>query len=295
MNPALRVLATLVVALVAGALLLSSWRSRTQSFEARLERAQLKREFLERGSVGRQLPPARAREWRDEARALVRWYFDELAAVKARHPGERRPGAAPQEKDPKRRADLDEWRRYAAEREALLRDGRYEPLVSGADQGLHLDVLSVEPAQNPAGGERALKVEFALWGAPRRIEKEAAATGRTTSRVVVPVAFKEMAVRFTDEKGKPYGEMTGSGEPYQKLADPERFAEDFPPGILFGTWYLELFPREAAKAELAVAVEVRGAAGTPLSASYALDLPLRESWKLPVGQAFKAQVREAVQ
>ncbi len=294
MKPALRVLVTLAVALAAGALLLTTWRARSDAAEARLERAQLRRELLERGAVARQLPSDRAKDWRDEARALLRWYFDELAKVRSRHPREKR--AAPEEdRDPKRRAELAEWRRYAEERERTMREGKYEPVLSAADQGLHLDLLALEPAPNPVTGERGIRIDFALWGAPRRLEKEVGTGGRTTTRVVVPLAFRQMAVRFSDAAGKPYGEMTGGGEPYQKLTDPERFADDFPPGILFGTWYLDLFPREAAKAELALTVEARGVAGADLTASYKLDLPLREEWKLPVGQAFKAEIREAAQ
>ena len=75
----------------------------------------------------------------------------------------------------------------------------------------------------------------------------------------MPVAFKRIAFRFLDPAGKLYGEMSGGGEPYQKLSDPERFVDDFPPGVLFGTWWVELFPREAATVELDVEVDVRGA------------------------------------
>jgi len=47
MRPVLRVILTLAVA-AAGVALFVTWRSRSEGAEARLERAQLKREFLER-------------------------------------------------------------------------------------------------------------------------------------------------------------------------------------------------------------------------------------------------------
>jgi hypothetical protein len=296
MKPA-GVLATAALTLGAGAILFVTFRSRGEGAEARLARAQLKREFLERGAPSRQLPADRARDWRDDCRAHLKWYFDELAAIEARHPRERKkppePAGKGKGRDKEGQAAQAEWQRYAEERMALMRDGKYEPVLSGGENGLRLDLLALEPAPNPASGEKGIRVEFALWGVPRRVDRETqAGTSRTVTRVTVPVTFRELSVRFFDAKGKPYGEMSGPGEPYQKLADPERFVEDFPPGILFGTWYLDLLPREAARAEMTLSVEARGA-GAGVVAAYRFELPLREEWKLPVGEPFKAQVREA--
>ncbi len=294
MKPFLRVLITLVVTLIAGVLLLNAWRSRTQGDEARLERAELKRQFLERGAVSRQLASDRKKDWQDEVRALTRWYFDELASIRSRHPGEKRKGAGPEDKDPKRREELREWQQYTAQRLALLREGKYEPLWSAADQGLHLDLLSLEPGKSPVSGEPGVKIDFALWGVGRRVDRETASgSGRSTTRVTVPVAFRELSLQILDAQGKPYGEMVGSGGPYQKIDNPERFEEDFPPGILFGTWWIERFPREAVRATLSLTVEARGAAGASLSASYRLDLPVKDDWKIGPGETFKAEAREA--
>src|SRR5437867_13346672 len=107
MRPMPRALWTLGAALVAGLFLLGAWRWRVEGGEARVEIAELKRQFLERGSVARQLPGDRRQAWVDEVRALTRWYFDELAAIRARHPRERR--AAPSsEKDRQRQAEVEE-------------------------------------------------------------------------------------------------------------------------------------------------------------------------------------------
>ena len=72
--------------------------------------------------------------------------------------------------------------------------------------------------------------------------------------------MKGLQFRFLDAGGKMYGEMSGPGEPYQKLVDPERFAPDFPPGVLLGTWWVELLPREAVSTEVKLDVDVRGPA-----------------------------------
>jgi hypothetical protein len=297
MNPVVRVTVPLVVAAAAAVALFSTWRSRSDAAEARLERVQLKREFLERSSVSRQVSSEQPKAWRDEARALLRWYFDELAASRNRHPGAARAAEAVRPaKGKEDEAARAEWQRYADERLAMLREGRYEPLWSLAERGLRLDVLAFAPGKNPEGGERALRIDFALWGAPRRVEKEAVpGTSRAVTKVVVPVAFRQLAFQFLDGKGTLYGEMSGPGEPYMKLADPERFSEDFPPGVIFGTWYVDAFPREAAKVVLSLGVEARGQSGADVSASYKLELPVAEAWQVGQGEAYKAETREAAQ
>lgn len=294
MRPVLRVILTLAVA-AAGVALFATWRSRSEGAEARLERAQLKREFLERSSVGREIPNDRQKDWREEVRALTRWYFDEVQALRNRHPGDKaRLADASRKKGKEAEAAQVEFQKYAEERYALLRDGKYEPIQSASERGLRLDLIAFEPAANPATGERGIRIDFALWGAPRRVEKETQpGTTRTTTRVVVPVAFRQIAFQFLDEKGKAYGEMSGAGEPYQKIADPERFVEDFPPGILFGTWYVDLFPRQAARTVLTLGAEARGQSGADVTATYRFELPVREEWKLPPGEAYKAETREA--
>ncbi len=121
MRPAVRIVATLAVTLAVGVICLNAWRSRTQSEEARLERAELKRQFLERAVVARQLAADRKKDWQLEVQGLTRWYFDELASLRARHPGEKRKAPGSEEKDPRRREELREWQKYTAERLALLR------------------------------------------------------------------------------------------------------------------------------------------------------------------------------
>ncbi|HTP52027.1 MAG TPA: hypothetical protein VMK42_15135 [Anaeromyxobacteraceae bacterium] len=297
MKPALKVLLTAVVALALGVWVFGSWRRSSQQLEARLAREHLKREFLERSFAARELSGEQAKEWREEVRGLARWYADELAAVRSRFPAglaapaEAARAAREREKD--KEGARAEWQRYAEERFRLLTEGRYEPLASAADHGLHLDLLSLEPAQNPVGGGRAVKVEFALWGAPRRFERDVApGGGRATLHTVVGLAFKQLDVQILDEKGKTYAEMSGPGEPYQKLGDPERFIEEFPPGILFGTWYLDALPREAARLVLTVPVESHGQAGASAAASFRFDLPVAESWRIAPGEVYQAETRE---
>jgi len=287
------------LALVVIILLLNRQRADADAFEARLERARLKREYSERLGAVRMMPPDQAAAWRDEVLAVTRWYLDALQNVHNRHPGEPpRPSAIEAaEADRKgklkaeERAQFEDFQKYAESRMALLREGRFAPVAAATSGSLRLDLLSVEPGPAPQGGP-GLRIDFALWGAPRYLEREEARE-RTVSRTVVPVALKSMLLKLSDAKGKPYGEMSGSGEPYQKLVDPERFVDEFPPGALFGTWWLELLPREAETLKMELVADVRGATGIGHPSVFEIAMPIREAWKLPPGVAFEGQVREA--
>ena len=291
------------LAILGGATLLSSQRARQETFDARLERARVKREFAERAAAARAIAPDRAPEWRDEVTALSRWYFDELQAIRNRYPGAAKTPSALALAEEERKGKLaekdrdllDDFQRYADGRVALLREAKYAPVASAVDAGLRLDLLALEPAKSPEGGP-GLRIDFALWGAPRYVERERT-NEKTVTRNVVPVAFKRIAFDFVDPAGKVYGAMNGAGEPYQKLADPERFVDDFPSGVLFGTWWVEPFPREAATVKLDVDADVREPSGAVRPALFTVTMPVPETWKLPPGTAFQGevQIREAAQ
>jgi len=296
MRPALKVLVTAVVAVAVLAWLFGAWRRVSQQAEARYARERLKREFLERSEVARELSCDQAGDWRVEVRALSHWYADEVLSVRNRYPeGLGAPAeGAPAPRDPEKEGARADWRRYAEDRFKVFSDGHYDPVACSVDRGMHLDLLSVEPAANPAGGSRALRVEFALWGAPRRTDREVPpGGGRATVHTVIPCAFKELKVQMLDAQGKTCAEMSGPGEPYQKLADPERFVEEFPPGILFGAWYWDALPREAARLVVTLPLESHGLAGATAVANFRFDLPVSDSWRLPPGEAFQAETREA--
>ncbi|MGB8931468.1 MAG: hypothetical protein WCC48_09515 [Anaeromyxobacteraceae bacterium] len=287
------------LAILAAVLLFSAFRERGDASAAQLERAQLKREFVERAAVGRALPPERIDEWRDEAAALFRWYLQESSAIRNRHPNvPPAPNgivAATAERkgklSDKERAGYAEWQKLAENRFGLVKEARYAPLFTSTAEGMRLDILAIETGSHPAGGDKALHIDFALWGAPRRVEKQTDGDV-TTTKVLLPVVFKQIAFRMLDETGKLYGEMNGPGEPYQKLADPERWVEDFPPAVVFGTWWVDLLPREAATMEMDLQISLHAANGNERTGIFKFTLPVREEWRVAVGAAYEAQTRE---
>jgi hypothetical protein len=298
MRPLLRVAIPLALAATALFLLWRTFHARNDALALRVERARIKRELVERAVVARSLAAERPREAAEEGRTLLRWYFEELQAAGNRHPGVRLDGApaTPPAQRAKateeERQALEEFRRYADERLQALRAGRHDPLFVTGAAGLRLDVLSIQAGKNPAGGQPAVRIDFALWGAPRRTDREVQGGGRGVERAALVASFPQLSLRFLDAEGKPYGEMSGSGEPYLKLADPERFADDFPPGLLFGTWWVEPFPREAARVAVTLQVSVSGSGAAALTPTFAFEAPVTEAWKLAPGQRFEGMTRE---
>lgn len=299
MRKLLLVALPLGLALLAGVMLSNHLQTRDDAAESSAERLRLKREFDERAALVRALPPQAGQEWRDEVNVLLRGYFQAVSEIRNRYP--RAPSAlsaletAEAEKKgklaDKDRAIIEDFQQYADSRLAMLSGGAYAPVASVPAGGLRLDVLAVEPGASPAGGA-GLRIDFALWGAPRLVERERTGT-KTVTRTAVPVAMKGLQFRFLDAGGKMYGEMSGPGEPYQKLVDPERFAPDFPPGVLLGTWWVELLPREAVSTEVKLDVDVRQPSGAARPVSLALQLPVQETWRIPPGTSYQAEVREA--
>jgi hypothetical protein len=285
------------LAVLGAVTLVDTLRSRGEAADARLERARLKRDFTERAQAAKAIPPDRPAEWQAEVAALSRWYFDELQGIRNRHPGEpaRPTGVQAAEEEAKgklkgdQREQLEDFQKYAESRLAILKDGRYAVVASAPAEGLRLDLLAVETGKSPEGAP-GLRIDFALWGAPRYVERERA-KDKTISRNVVPVSFKRIAFEFVDPAGKLYGEMNGAGEPYQKLADPERFVDDFPPGVLFGTWWVEPFPREAATVKFVLDADLRAPSGAVRPAAFTVAMPVPEAWKLPPGTAFQGEVQ----
>lgn len=289
----------MALALILGLWLSSTLRSRGDAADARAERLRLEREFDEKAALLRVLPADRGPQWRDEVNVLLRAHFQSLAELRNRYPrapaaptalaaaeGDRKGGKIPD----KERAVLEDFQKFADGRMALLSGGAYAPAGSAVGGGLRLDVLAVEPGASPAGGP-GLRIDFALWGAPRLLERERAGE-RTTTRTTLPLGLKTIRFQFLDAAGKVYGEMNGPGEPYQKLVDPQRFVPDFPPGVLFGTWWVELLPREAVTVHLELDVDVRGPSGAAWPVPLELSLPVQETWRIPPGATYQAETRE---
>jgi hypothetical protein len=285
------VAASMALVLLAGVTASSAFQKRSELAAAQADRLRLQREFDERAAVLRALP-ADGTLWRDEVNVLLRSHLQSLSEVRNRYP---KAAAAAEDERKTKAAGKDsalapEFQRYAEGRMALLSGGAYAPSASAVGGGLRLDVVAIQAEGTPNGPQ--LRIDFALWGAPRFLDREQGRDG-SVSRTVVPIAFKNLQFRLLDAGGKQYGEMSGPGEPTMRLDTPERFVADFPPGVLFGTWWVDLLPREAVTMELKLDLESRAPSGAAIPASFTVSLPVQEPWRIPPGARYEAQVREA--
>ena len=292
----LRVVLPVVIAGVLLVLVMSRVSSANDAAAYRLELEALRREMSERSAVAR---GASGTAGAEEARAVMRWWFDSVAALRNRHPkaarAALRPVQAKEKEKEKGKGETEVFAKYAAERLEALRAG-YAPALSGSEAGLRLDVLGVQPGEHPETHERALRIDFALWGVPRRLESEAPGgveSSRASLRVVVPLAWRQLAFRFLDAGGKTWGEMSGLGDPYFQIRDPERFSPELPPGIVLGSWWVERFPREAARVEVTTSPQVQGMTAAALAPTFRWELEVPEAWKLGPSEQFRGEQREA--
>ena len=292
---ALRVVVPVVIGLVLVLAITTRIVRQSDAHEYFAQHEAIRREMADRSAVARGVAGPAGIE---EARAVLRWWTESLAELRKRHP---RPSSR-DERAIEQRAhaarvtlgdDAAPGFRYADGRVAVLRQG-YSPVLTAADQGVRLDILAIAAGEHPDTHERALRIDFALWGVPRRFDREPSVEGRPSStRVVVPLSFRSIRFRFIDAAGNTYGEMVGTGEPYLVLKDPERFSSDLPPGIALGTWWVDPFPREATRVELTIGVQIQGMTSAALAPTFHWEVPVPDEWKLRPGEPYRAEPRTA--
>ncbi len=161
----------------------------------------------------------------------------------------------------------------------LLKSGNYEPLWTGTDKGMRLDVMSANVKRE--GGADEVQLQLLLWGAQRQMKDDGKQKRMETS------ASFNVTWKLYDEKGKLVGEMTAAGDPSNKIDYPERFIAEFPGQMLLGYYPMELLPAEAKKTEMTFTVSSRSPSGGEVSANYVWKLDTPNEWRLQPGQAWQ--------
>ena len=239
--------------------------------------------------------------YQEEMGHLLKWYFSQLQAIHNRFPTLSDPDAGWKSIEkrvksghiPKDRvAQYKEFYGYAKKAYTTLQSGDYQPSPSGSAASMHMDIYSMKPVTYK--GVPRIRIDFALWGAPHRIEKNTDGAGVVHKKITVPIRFSKMFFQFIGADGKVYGEMTGSsGEPTIKIEDPTHWIPGFPPGAVLGTWWVDPFPDQAAKAVWELELTGRTDAGNPIDAHYKWDLDVPDAWKSATWQKGAAeQVRD---
>jgi hypothetical protein len=187
----------LPVLFAAGLALLAAraWTDRADAASRSLLLEHARNQFSQRAAVARTAPDPEA--WRADLRALLRGWFAEQADIGNRFPmlrGQPAPFVPP----PPRGRDVREFQELAEKQIGAWREGRIDLLQTSSAQGLRIDLLRVAKAP-----QSRLAVDVAVWGAPEEIEaEEVGEFGKEVQRVMVPLLFKGLSLRFLDNAGR---------------------------------------------------------------------------------------------
>jgi len=129
--------------------------------------------------------------YRNDVKGFLRWYFEQVSALQAKHGGnpayddylkdiDRKAKAAaevelPQLPDGRPRGPMSnpvnrkafwEWEKAMFDR---MRTGKYAPVLTGTDKGLRLDVVSADVVM--VGSKPKIRFPMVLWGAQREVKQ----------------------------------------------------------------------------------------------------------------------------
>lgn len=299
-NPIVKLGIVLALLLGGGWFGLSSWRTKEAEFKHQLDLERIRKEYLERAPVALRMKDAA--KYQFEQAAIFKWYFNELTEHYNRYPAFKNYERFIDDLDERKRAKKVKEADYAQYEERykltralweLARTGRYDPVYTATDSGLRFDVYEVQTLAGTA--EPTLRLSYVLWGAQRKWTEDTSSGGRVR-RLNVSASFHELVFNGLDADGKPIREMRASGDPF-KIDHPERFIEEFPPGVVFGYYDLPKIPAEVVSAELSFEISTRSVlSGEELLAKFVWkQQPVPAEWKLPAGAGWEGaqeQVRE---
>jgi hypothetical protein len=277
----------LPVLFAAGLALLAAraWTDRADAASRSLLLEHSRHQFSQRAAVAR--TAANPESYRGDLRALLRGWFAEQAAIGNRFPllrGQPAPFVPP----PPKGRDIHEFQQLAEKQIAAWREGHIELVETAFAQGLRLDLLRVSKVAAP---QPHLAVDVAVWGAPGEIEtEEVGEFGKQVQRVVVPVVFKGLSLRFLDGTGRIVARQEASGEPALRLDLPERLVSDAPPGLILARYEPAQFPPGVEQIEWTLAVQVRSASGEARLAQAIWKTKPDPAWS---GEAWTDQVVES--
>lgn len=254
--------------------------------EAAVEKslARLRGDYLERASWLRSNPDATA--YRDEIGNLFSWYFKGVAEHIRKFGGsgkfdeyltelEAKSGGKRGESE---KAVADRKANYAATQKvfASFKDRTYAPFWTGTDKGIRLDIVSADAETVDAKKQIVLPV--VLWGFPRDDKTD----DNGVRRVVSNANFK-FNWKLFDKDDKLIGEIPGEGGPSGRIDWPERYNSFFPPGLLLGSFALDLLPPEVKRAEITFTVSGSALTGGSIAANFEWKLEVPKAWKLEPG------------
>lgn len=329
MNPLLRLVLVLVAVIGAGGYALHEYLHQKTEFEAKADLARIERAFDQRAPGTREL--VSAEEYGDDIRGLLKWYFSAIRDHDNRYPDFRdhdRGWADLQRKHDTGKIKGPEYDAFKVNRDLVmelykqLSGSGYDPVLSGSSAGQHFDIWRMERVEKD--GKPQLRVDFAWWGPQFKDEvEERSDTAAQVHHKVVNASVSTFDITLEGEKpeakepaaaegkkgkkGKKaakakakedeaqanvfHGELHG-GEPETKIPDPDRYADLFPENVVLGTYWLDLFPHEAAKMKIEIGTVTRTVQGHEIASHFTWDTPIKDEWKLGAGETWEGATVE---
>lgn len=277
-----------------------------QSMEA-LDSARLRGEYLERVGWIRSNPDEKS--YKDEVKNFFRWYFTEVdshvqkfggskafdeylkelderagkdvvpAAGKPKNESEQQLAAAFEKKGSNiadRRVAYDTAKKMFDR----FRSGRYEPVWSGSDKGMRLDVVTDDVTM--VDGKPKIRFMLVIWGAQRELyADESRGVKRIRTSLEMNTAWK-----LFDDKGKLYGEMN-AGNPSMRNDLPERMIAPFPPQMVLGYYDMDKIPSNVNAMEVSFNATSHAPSGGEALGNFLWKVTPPAEWKLNAGQTWE--------
>jgi hypothetical protein len=296
MNPVVRLIVLIVAVIAIGGFAVQQYVQRKTDYESQLDLQRIGREWDERAPAAREIPSNE--DYGDEMRGLLRWYFSQLTDHDNRFPDQRDHERGWKDILHKKQVQAikgQEFDALSANHDTVLAVYKqmqhgYDPTYSGASSGQHFDLLRFERQMHD--NKPMLRIDFAWWGPQRREDvNRSQESGVVQRRTVVNATVESLSFSLLDDKGKLYGEVTG-GEPNEKIPDPDRYVDLFPPNVVLGTWWIDLFPHEAQKMDVKLTASTRTVQGHDLVGTFTWSLPMKDDWKLSEGAKWEGATEE---
>jgi hypothetical protein len=285
-HPVVKLVVVLAVLLGGGFYAMRKVNTTKEEAEHKLGLERIRKEYLERAPMARLMAePAR---YEDEQRAVWKWYFNELTDHYNRFPDRKNYERFLDElieKKTKKKVKEQEFAQYeeryklVKEYWELMEGGKYMPIFTALDKGLRFDVYEIRPIPDPR--EPRVRLYFTIHGVQRKWNEEQTGAARIR-KLTVNANYGDVQFKGVDEAGKPSVEFKASCEPFS-VDNPERFIEEFPPGLVLGYYELPKIPALVAKAELAFEIGTRSViSGEEVMGKFVWNLaPLPSEWRLP--------------
>lgn len=269
------------------------WEQKTAEAARAQAVLKLKADYLERAAWLRNVPEPK--DYKTEVDTFLRWYFKQVTEIFNKYGGNRDFDDYLQELDgPKKGQKFDEYATPGKDRSSekravydytrrvfdLMREGRYSPYWTATDQGVRLDILSIDTVRD--GGTTKIHMPLVVWGLPR----DERVDDKGIHRVNTNASFR-FNWKLYDEKGKLVGEMPGEGGPDSRVDWPERFVPFFPTMTVLGHYDIELLPAEISDVEIEFTISARSPTGGDMHMTYTWKLPTPAAWKLGVGETWQ--------